>query len=253
VNLVKGLPIGVMVTGRGGIGAESIATLLKDLRKRLDPNSRPRHAWALDPDKYTISMVADRVRDFLFTEKAMPDGLVTEMQLRICGYSATRPLPEIWEVVMLRQKCDPPMLVRSEDQFGVNWDGDYEPLNRLILGLGTGFKDAAVKVSGMSAAQVDPLQSLLIEQLYTHMALPAMPVQDAIDLARYLVETIIGFVRFSLTKQPKGVGGAVEIAAITKHELDRLHVLLVDIPLYDGTILLDCDARHVAKQRQTDS
>src|SRR5271170_4109920 len=36
VNLVKGLPIGVMVTGNGGIGSESIATLPKDLRRRLD-------------------------------------------------------------------------------------------------------------------------------------------------------------------------------------------------------------------------
>ena len=34
-NLVKGLPIGVMVTGAGGIGSESIETLCKDLRTRL--------------------------------------------------------------------------------------------------------------------------------------------------------------------------------------------------------------------------
>jgi len=31
VNLRKGLPIGAMVTGAGGIGNESIDTLLKDL------------------------------------------------------------------------------------------------------------------------------------------------------------------------------------------------------------------------------
>ena len=44
-----------------------------------------------------------------------------------------------------------------------------------------------------------------------------MPIQDAIDLARFLVETTIGFVRFAVFL-PKSVGGAVEIAAITKHE-----------------------------------
>ncbi len=35
VNLRKGLPIGAMVTGAGGIGNESIDTLLKDLRRRF--------------------------------------------------------------------------------------------------------------------------------------------------------------------------------------------------------------------------
>jgi hypothetical protein len=33
-----------------------------------------------------------------------------------------------------------------------------------------------------------------------------------------MVETTIGFVRFSLKRQVKTVGGAGEIAAITKHE-----------------------------------
>jgi ATP-dependent protease HslVU (ClpYQ) peptidase subunit len=46
VNLVKGLSIGVMVTGAGRIGSESIATLLKDLRCRLDGSTG--HAWKLD-------------------------------------------------------------------------------------------------------------------------------------------------------------------------------------------------------------
>jgi hypothetical protein len=43
-----------------------------------------------------------------------------------------------------------------------------------------------------------------------------MPIQDAIDLARYLIELTIGFVRFS--SGAPTVGGSVEIAAITKHE-----------------------------------
>jgi hypothetical protein len=36
-------------------------------------------------------------------------------------------------------------------------------------------------------------------------------------LARYLVDTTAGFIRFSVNRA-KTVGGAVEIAAITKHE-----------------------------------
>ena len=35
VNLMEGLPIGAMATGAGGIGNESIDTLMKDLRRRF--------------------------------------------------------------------------------------------------------------------------------------------------------------------------------------------------------------------------
>src|SRR5205085_11747816 len=64
LNLVKGLPIGIMVTGAGGIGSESIATLLKDLRQRLDGSTM--HDWSLARENYTISEVAGRVREFLY-------------------------------------------------------------------------------------------------------------------------------------------------------------------------------------------
>jgi hypothetical protein len=43
-----------------------------------------------------------------------------------------------------------------------------------------------------------------------------MPIQDAIDLARFLVDASIKFSRF--VPGPQVVGGPVEIAAITKHE-----------------------------------
>ena len=37
------------------------------------------------------------------------------------------------------------------------------------------------------------------------------------DPARFLLETTIGFVKFSIAR-PKTVGGSIAIAAITKHE-----------------------------------
>ena len=59
-NLVKGLPIGGMACGAGGIGASSIATLTKDLRSRLAGEDKSRAEWKLPPD-YTIEFVAARV------------------------------------------------------------------------------------------------------------------------------------------------------------------------------------------------
>jgi hypothetical protein len=216
-NLCKGLPIGVMSTGSGGIGNESVETLLKDLRRRFAGFSPTTHAeWKLDPNTYTVGDVAQRLRQFIFEEKAAVCEAETNIQLRVCGYSTGRPLAEIWEVNLTQESCPPPRCIMGEDGFGVLWDGQYEALNRLILGLGFDIGDALVR-QGIPVQQVPDLQANLVKDLYATLAVPAMPIQDAIDLARFLVETTIGFVRFAVFL-PKSVGGAVEIAAITKHE-----------------------------------
>ena len=215
-NLCEGLPVGAMSTGAGGIGNESVETLLKDLRRRF-AGLDPAHAdWRLDPGTYTMERVAQRLRSFLFDEKAAAGRDDTSIQLRVCGYSAGRPLAEVWEVNLTRNACPPPRRIMDEDAFGVLWDGQYEALNRLILGLGFDIGPALVR-HGVPQCQASDLQAKLIGDLYATLSVPAMPIQDAIDLARFLVETTSGGVRFAVVL-PKSVGGAVEIAAITTHE-----------------------------------
>jgi ATP-dependent protease HslVU (ClpYQ) peptidase subunit len=60
VNLVKGLPIGVMTCGSGGVGNASIATLLKDLRQRLSGEDEAHMDWKLDLRTYTMEQVTRR-------------------------------------------------------------------------------------------------------------------------------------------------------------------------------------------------
>jgi len=50
------------------------------------------------------------------------------------------------------------------------------------------------------------------------MVSPAMPIQDAIDLAEFLVRLTTDYERFRLARGAGTVGGPIEIAAITKHE-----------------------------------
>ena len=215
-NLCEGLPIGAMSTGAGGIGNESVETLLKDLRRRFDGDDPAHPGWRLDRAGYTVEQVATRLRAFLFDEKAAPRGEPTGLQVRVCGYSAGRPLAEVWEVGIAGRDCPPPRRIMEETAFGVLWDGQYEALNRLVLGVGFDVADVLAG-HGLPAGEARALQERLVRDLYATLSVPAMPIQDAIDLARFLVETTIGFVRFAVFL-PKSVGGEVQIAAITKHE-----------------------------------
>ncbi|MFL5281328.1 MAG: hypothetical protein ACJ8AW_10095 [Rhodopila sp.] len=215
-HLCHDLPVAAMSTGSGGIGNESVETLLKDLRRRFAGLVPAFADWRLDPETYTVEQVATRLRAFLFEEKAAICGAETNIQLRVCGYSAGHPLAEVWEVNMTQHTCAPPRCIMDESSFGVLWDGQYEALNRLVLGLGYDIGSALVR-HGIPAHHAPELQAKLITDLYATLAVPAMPIQDAVDLARFLVETTIGFIRFAVFL-PKSVGGAIGIAAITKHE-----------------------------------
>ena len=62
-------------------------------------------------------------------------------------------------------------------------------------------------------AQLGPL---IAGQLQAPIVFAPMPIQDVIDLARFLVHSAIMYSRF--TPGPNIVGGPIEIAAITKHE-----------------------------------
>lgn len=212
VNLVNGLPIGVMTCGSGGVGNASIDTLLKDLRVCLSSSGQQE----LDTSKYTMEDVTTRVRDF-FNERAHAAGFKAFLILRVCGYSSGRPLPEVWQVGFSDGQCFGPLSIQKEEDMGPRWNGEEEALNRLIMGLPSKLGDVVVKEGVLTKEQMEAALPKLYPHIIEPLIMNAAPIQDAVDLARYMVETTKGFIRFSVIRT-KTVGGPVEIAAITKHE-----------------------------------
>ncbi len=215
VNLVKGLPIGVMTCG-GGLGNASIATLLKDLRQRFAGEDDTHMDWKLDAKNYTMELVNARVHEF-FMEKTKEANQKSFLMLRVCGYSSGHLLPEVWQVAFLDNgELLEPRCIQPEENFGTMWNGEMELLSRLIRGIGM-IPEAGAKAVGLTMEQATQSREQLLPHMYENLILPAAPIQDAIDLARFMVETTREFIRFSI-KRTKTVGGPVEIAVITKHE-----------------------------------
>jgi hypothetical protein len=63
-----------------------------------------------------------------------------------------------------------------------------------------------LKIGKLDQASTVEMLMKMGPDLYESLVMPAMPIQDAIDLARYLVETTMGFSKFSIAR-PKTVGG----------------------------------------------
>ena len=222
-NLLKGSPLGAITWGAGAIGTSSISTLMKDLRRRFAVTSTTdRKEWSVKPGLYTVEDVAQKVRRFMFDEKYVHAYSSWEEQSKpflgfiVAGYSPETAMAEEYSIHIQGDSCEGPTLLRPINQVGVTWNGEPEAISRLILGYGTELPMVLHHRLGVPEAQLDPAVQVLKQNLTRPLVQPAMPFQDAIDLAEFLVDTTIKYSRF-LPGAPT-VGGPIEVAGISKHE-----------------------------------
>jgi len=244
-NLYKGRPIGCITFGSGSIGNASIATLIKDLRAKLT-----KREMAFDPDNYTIRQVAETLASFLTDEcSKLPDSATRSainVGFLLGGYSSGEALGESWSVEIASGKAGSPIELRKKDDCGISWGGQGEALSRIVLGYSPAlFQVLAQAGSGPQVSPDQIAQTLgpaLTASLQAPIVFAPMPIQDAIDLAGFLVHSAVMFSRF--VPGPQMVGGLMEIAAITKHEgfkwISRKHY-------YEQT--LNKEAIHVISDR----
>lgn len=237
-NLIKGEPVGAVTWGRGNIGSASIATLIKDFRQEL-ANERTSAGWRL-----SIEEIAQSARRFFFEERYQKQ--YSQMQpspeigILVVGYSDNASLAEEYELtIQSPDSCLGPRLIRQSEECGATWYGQGEPITRLVLGYSNMLPAVLVDDLNVPQDQVDPVMQLLQQKLQAPLVSPAMPIQDAIDLAEFLIGVAVNFARFM--PSPQIVGGPIEVAAITKHEgfkwIRRKHYFHSELnPEMDGRI-----------------
>ena len=213
-NLYKGLPIGALTYGLGNIGHASIATLAKDFRTIISKD--------LNPEKYTIKEIANDFSKFINERytKAIAHIKSPKNKPRlgfvIAGYSADSDLPEEYDIRF--PEGVRPKLIRPIEETGLTWNGEIEPLTRLILGHSSNLHQIIRR--NMSVFKEPELANKLMQDIHKNSQIsliqPGMPIQDAINLSEYLVNLAINFAKYR--PGAPSVGGPVEIAVISKHE-----------------------------------
>lgn len=216
--LHKELPIGAITWGSGSIGPSSIATLAKDFRKLITEED----SYIVDPENYTVEEIAHKFYKFMYVDSYLPIFTTWPQKpalgFMVAGYSAKANMAEEWiiEIENGTGNCQGPKLRRGELETGVTWNGEPEALTRLLCGFGTGLPTILQGCGYLDQQQIIDIITQCRVSLQAPVVIPPMPIQDAIDLAEFLVETTINFSRF--IPGPPTVGGPIEIAAITKHE-----------------------------------
>jgi hypothetical protein len=216
-NLVKGLPVGAVVFGSGNIGAASLTTIIKDLRRGLMGEDPARADLRVDRATYDLQSIAQTAKVFFEAERdrvGIPQGPTFRFGVMVGGYSAEVKGSELWSFSVDAGEGSGPVLSAGVDKSQLDYGGQIEAIGRL-----TG-QDPGLQAALASLGVPDEIASKVAADLHRKLAVslvqPAMPIQDAVDLADYLVQTSIGYSRFNVGWP--SVGGPVEIATITRHE-----------------------------------
>jgi hypothetical protein len=218
-NLCKGRPLGCVAFGAGSIGNASTSTLLKDFRSEFTGAL----INGIGPDHYTVQDVATALLRFLMQrvgELSSTPQTVLPLNLGVivagCSIQNGKreTLCEGWMIQIENGIGKPPQLLRSPDEAGITWGGVGDVLSRIVLGHGEALP--AILSKFINPALMNNAMIEIRAGLQAPIVFPPMPIQDAIDLAEWLVQSAIMFSRFS--PGVPTVGGPIEIAAITKHE-----------------------------------
>jgi hypothetical protein len=200
------------------IGAASISTLAKDLRSRFMGADVARPDWEL-PDDFTVRGVADRLVEMMFDELYSPAVAAggaprSTLGFVVAGCNALTHDMELWEVTMDDPGVRPvPQLRAAANTLGWVAFAIREAAMRLFNGVDPNAIDELATVLDPTATA----QAIAVLSKYDRQpVVGGMPFADAINFARFLTDTTIGYTHYILG--PDVVGGPVEIAAISRHE-----------------------------------
>lgn len=215
-NLYKGKPIAAMTCGMAHMGDASIAALAKDFRRII---TKGIGGDPIDENNYTIKAVAERAHSFFSAKyNELDPGPVGEhgFEFWIGGYGSAWDGAEIWKIVIRNGEVLPlELLVGQDIPSYIAWGGQPQPIHRLIIGFDEKLGEA-LEAAGLAPEATQQLLDQVRQRLQTPLVEPSMPVGDAIQLADFLVDLTKRY--FAFLPGADSVGGATDIATVTKHE-----------------------------------
>ena len=215
IQLIKDLPVGILISGDGAIGTRSLVSILQDFGIRA---ALPGTAMHIDSENYTLRELATKLHAFVL-DVSMSSLAPIRSSLILSGYSSGRTLPETWAVRFDGGLRVEPELVWAEDDYGLSWEGQGGCIHRLlgdVLRAGSdGPKEHQPELSLFNRNTSDLADCEVDSPV---LVTPGMPILDAVEVAQFLIETSVTFERMRADKNLKTVGGPVDIAIITRHE-----------------------------------
>ena len=177
----------------------------------------PEFEAGLPEERLAVEDFAEHLSDF-FMERwkaAMPPEFEgPSMTFVVGGFDKEEPYGKVF-LFEIPQNPAPHGQHQGPGEFGITWGGQREFVDRLIRGYDDRLVQIAQQTLDLQPSQVQSLRQSL-DVLQMRIPLPAMPLQDCVDLAIFFVRTAISAQR--LTVGIRGCGGPIDVATITRQD-----------------------------------
>ena len=208
---VKDYPVGVMSWGAGVLGARTMESLVAEFA-----NNRPRLS---ELDSLSVKVLSDELYDFIkqrhleeFPQAPTQPQGPGALGIYVGGFSTDAFFPETY-VGLLPIEAElhnaRPDREEGKPTFGANWYGQTDAIIRWHLGFAPELRGALLSQKEWTEPEVrEFLQGFQYPVLFD-----GMPLQDAVELAEFLVYLVIQ--RFRFVVGAPLCGGAIEVAVLT--------------------------------------
>lgn len=221
-HLHRQLPIAAMTWGLGVVGPASISSLSKSFRLRLMGRDANFSQDELDITNFAVKDVADRASR-MFGQAAKDAGwkeFPAELGYLVVGISSSCDQAEAWLLEFSGKTLTPkPQQVLKDIDYGFRAYAQPDAVNRLFNGYDDRLRETLITAGtaqGTGRSQAEQQVDAALTSFKLDPVQPGMPLPDAIELARFMVETTEGYARFRIGADT--VGGPVEVASISPHE-----------------------------------
>ena len=173
----------------------------------------PEFEQSFPQKRLTVKGFAEHLSKFYFSQwkDTMPEAYDgPDMIFIVGGYDEGAPYGEIYQIEIPRQP-EPAQVMQN--QFGINYGGQQEIVERIIAGYDNRLLGIAAQALGLSPEQVNVLKTAFAP-LGLALPLQVLPLQDCVDLAIFAIRATIDAQKLSVGL--RGCGGPIDVATITR-------------------------------------
>lgn len=204
--------VGAVTYGQAAIGLRTASSFLPEFESELFKKIKDKRIPVLD--------FAERLSEFFtrqweeWQKQLQSEYVGPNMTFLVGGFNEGEPYGRVYAFDIPR-KPKPVEQQPNPGEFGVTWGGQREFVDRLIHGYDENLLNIVSKTLNLQPQQVEVLRQAL-DRLRMPLPLPALPLQDCVDLAIFVIRTTIK--AQELTVGIRGAGGPIDVATITRND-----------------------------------
>ena len=198
--------VGAVTYGDALIGTRTAHSFIPELEPTLGSERKSVLGYA----KHLSEFFKRRWEEVGLPRDVPPGGGMTFV---VGGYDGEKPYGDVF---LFRVPQDPEPVQQNLDNFGMTWGGQLEMASRIIHGYDPRLLHFLGDHLKLPESKIGELESVIKPQFEYTIPYEVLPLQDCINLAIFLIRTTI--TAQNLAIGVRGVGGAIEVATITRTE-----------------------------------